>query len=96
MDSSRIFELLMSICFAAYRIVAGNDDKKYVPVSPMDEDVLKADSGWNPFPKEPIYPKIDRRLPWTREINESVRIWKNYHKYKNDMKTMAFAMGPGI
>ena len=31
----------------------------------------------------------------TREINESVKIWKNYHKYKNDMKTMAFAMGPG-
>jgi hypothetical protein len=50
----------------AYRIVAGNDDKKYVPVSPMDEDILKADSGWNPFPKEPIYPKIDRRLPWSQ------------------------------
>ena len=45
--------------------------------------------------REPIYPKTDRRIAWTREINESVRIWRNFHKYKNDMKTMAFAMGPG-
>ena len=59
---------------SAYRLVAGNDDPKYVPISPMDEDLLKADSGWNPFPKEPLYPKFDRRFPLTREINASIQV----------------------
>jgi len=88
-------EWLHYFCILAHRLIAGNDNEKYVPVSPMDEDVLKADSGWNPFPKEPLYPKFDRRFPKTKAINDSIQVWKNFHQHKNDMKTMAFAMGPG-
>jgi len=55
---------------------------------------LKGGSGYNPLPTEIIYPFIDKRTIITEEINNTIRDYGLYHKFKWDMETQAFALGP--
>ncbi len=72
-----------------------SDEPKIISVTKMDDDKLKAGIGFNPHPEEIFYPFIDKRTIITKQINDTIRDYYRYHKFKWDMRTQAFMMGPG-
>ena len=72
------------------------DDEKIIRVNKLDDDTMRSATGYNPYYKEPKYPFLDRRTRRTKAINDSIQAWHDYMDFKDDMKTMAYAMGPGI
>ena len=70
-------------------------DPKVVPVNGLPDSMVEGGTGFNPEPEEIIYPKLKKGQRLTPEINATREDWRLYHKYKHDMHTQAFFMGPG-
>lgn len=86
---------ILAMAKPSYRIVSNSEDPKVMHVQNLDDDILHAGSGYNPNPKEIFYPYIDKRTIITKEINDTIRDYGLYQKFKWDMRTQAFAVGPG-
>ena len=68
---------------------------RIIRVHNLKDDDLKAGSGYNPLPEEIKYPFIDKRTIINQEILDTIRDHDLYHRFKWDMETQAFALGPG-
>jgi hypothetical protein len=87
---------ILIVAKPSYQIISEQaEHDKVIRVHGLDDDDLKAGSGYNPKPEEIIYPYIDKRTIITKKINDTIRDYGLYHKFKWDMRTQAFAMGPG-
>ena len=71
------------------------ENDRIIRVHNLKDANLKAGTGYNPLPEEIIYPFIDKRTIITKQINDTIIDYGRYHKFKWDMETQAFAMGPG-
>uniref|UniRef100_A0A0K2UR48 glycerophosphocholine cholinephosphodiesterase n=1 Tax=Lepeophtheirus salmonis TaxID=72036 RepID=A0A0K2UR48_LEPSM len=81
----------------AYDFKARKVSNKLIPVNRYVQGNRKAGSGWTTRPVEPYFKKLPRGKKMkdaSEEFNISYTLHQNYMKYKDDMKTMAFAMGP--
>lgn len=67
---------------------------KIIRVHDLDDEDLKGGSGYNPVPESVDYPFIDKRTKITAELNQTIDDHNRYEKFKWDMRTQAFAMGP--
>ena len=70
-------------------------DPRIIRVHDLDDEILKGGSGYNPNPVEVKYPFIDKRTKITAELNQTIDDHNRYEKFKWDMRTQGFAMGPG-
>lgn len=86
---------ILIVAKPSFRIVSHVDDAKIIRVHNLDDDDLKAGAGYNPLPQEIEYPFIDKRTIWTQKLRDTIRDYHLYHKFKWDMNTQAFALGPG-
>ena len=86
---------ILAVAKPSFRIISESDDPKIMHVQNLDDDILKAGSGYNPKPEEIIYPYIDKRTIITKQINDTIRDYHLYQQFKWDMRTQAFAVGPG-
>ena len=86
---------ILAMAKPSFRIVSNSEDPKVMHVQHVDDDILKSGSGYNPKPKEIFYPYIDKRTIITKEINDTIRDYGLYQQFKWDMRTQAFAVGPG-
>jgi len=77
-----------------YRFLTNLTDPKLIPVNGLDDDMVKGGAGFKPIPDEVLYPKIEKGQIIDEEINATLRAYAEYHKYKYDMHTQAFLMGP--
>ena len=78
-----------------FRFMTNLQDPKVVPVNGLPDSMVEGGTGFNPEPEEIIYPKLKKGQRLTPEINATREDWRLYHKYKHDMHTQAFFMGPG-
>ena len=76
--------------------ITTNPHEKIIPVSNLNDDELKGGQGYNPNHDEKFYPYIDKRTLRNKALNDSIDDFKRYDKFKWDMRTQAFAMGPGM
>jgi len=74
--------------------ITTNPHEKIIPVSNLNDDELKGGQGYNPNHDEKFYPYIDKRTLRNKALNDSIDDFKRYDKFKWDMRTQAFAMGP--
>jgi len=77
-----------------FRFMTNLQDPKVVPVNGLPDSMVEGGTGFNPEPEEIIYPKLKKGQRLTPEINATREDWRLYHKYKHDMHTQAFFMGP--
>jgi len=70
------------------------DSEKVIRVHDLDDDELKAGHGFNPNPVQIFHPYIDKRTIITKKLNDTIDGYYRYEKFKWDMHTQAFAMGP--
>jgi len=85
---------ILLVAQPGYRFMTNLNDPKLVPVNGLPDNRVKGGSGFNPDPEEALYPKIEKGQRITPEINASLRSYHEYHKFKYDMHTQAFLMGP--
>jgi len=85
---------ILLVAQPGYRFMTNLADPKIVPVNGLPDKIVKGGSGFNPGPEEALYPKIEKGQRITAEINASLRSYDEYHKFKYDMHTQAFLMGP--
>jgi len=85
---------ILAVAKPSFRIVSMSQDPKIMHVQNLEDDILKAGSGFNPNPQEIIYPYIDKRTIITKQINDTIRDFHLYQQFKWDMRTQAFAVGP--
>ena len=79
-----------------YRLMSRlTDEPKLINVNGFPDSVLRGGSGYNPHPDEVAYPKIEKGQKLTEEINETLKAYHEYHRFKYDMHTQAFLIGPG-
>lgn len=88
---------ILVVARPSYQIKTNFDENqpKVIRVHKKDDEELKAGAGYRPNPNEIIYPYIDKRTIITRKINDTIRDYYLYHKFKWDMRTQAYALGPG-
>lgn len=64
----------------------------------VEKSTLKnGGSGWDANPVKPYFKKLAKGAKWadaSEEFNKSYIAHENYQTYKDDMKTVGFAMGP--
>ena len=87
---------ILAVAKPSFRIVSMSQNSKIMHVQNLEDDILKAGSGFNPNPQEIFYPYIDKRTIITKQINDTIRDYHLYQQFKWDMRTQAFAVGPGI
>ena len=79
-----------------YQLVTNGTNEKTISVNGFgDDSLLKGGAGRNPYLPEIKYPKIQKGKPITVEINNTIIAHNDYEKFKYDMHTQAFMMGPG-
>ncbi|CAB4063456.1 ENPP6 [Lepeophtheirus salmonis] len=92
-----MFQDIVVLADLAYDFKARKVSNKLIPVNRYVQGNRKAGSGWTTRPVEPYFKKLPRGKKMkdaSEEFNISYTLHQNYMKYKDDMKTMAFAMGP--
>ena len=87
---------ILAVAKPSFRIVSMSQNSKIMHVQNLEDDILKAGSGFNPNPQEIFYPYIDKRTIITKQINDTIRDYHLYQQFKWDMRTQAFAVGPGM
>ena len=70
-------------------------NEKVIRVHDLNDEEAKAGQGYNPKPTPIYYPYIDKRTIITRKINDTIVDYYRFEKFKWDMRTQAFGMGPG-
>ena len=79
-----------------YRLMTRlTDEPKLVSANGFPDSDLEGGAGYNPNPEEVDYPKMEKGQRLTQEINDTLRAYEEYHRFKYDMHTQAFLMGPG-
>ena len=88
---------ILIVAKPSYRIVSklAEESDKILRVHNLEDEELRAGAGYNPLPEEIFYPYIDKRTIITQKIKDTIRDYGLYHKFKWDMETQAFALGPG-
>lgn len=85
---------ILIVAQPAYQLVSFEDDDKFISVSRLPDDKLKAGAGFNAIPDVVHYPEIEKTTVLTQEVNDSIKDYEVYHQFKKDMLTQAYAMGP--
>lgn len=82
----------------SYQLVVNITDPKVicVPGSGDIEDEYMARVGYNPYWVEPPYPKqkLVKKKALTAEQIKMIKVWRQFHEHKDDMKVMGFGLGP--
>ena len=87
---------ILLVAKPAYQLISNESNEKIINVNGLlDDSVLKGGAGRNPYLQEVKYPKIKRGIPLTTEQAQAISDYKDFHKYKYDMQTRAYMMGPG-
>eukprot|EP00096_Caligus_rogercresseyi_P000795 TRINITY_DN1131_c0_g1_i1.p1 TRINITY_DN1131_c0_g1~~TRINITY_DN1131_c0_g1_i1.p1 ORF type:complete len:552 (+),score=85.44 TRINITY_DN1131_c0_g1_i1:73-1728(+) len=81
----------------AYDLRVRSPSEKFIPVNQFLGGNRKAGTGWTTRPVKPFFKKLQKGVKLmdaSEEYNRSYAIHQNYMRHKDDMKTVAFAMGP--
>jgi len=87
---------ILVVAKPSFQIISpeAEENDRIIRVHNLKDANLKAGTGYNPLPEEIIYPFIDKRTIITKQINDTIIDYGRYHKFKWDMETQAFALGP--
>jgi len=78
-----------------YRLMTNSKDKKLISVNGVaDDSILKGAAGYNPQPDPVLYPKLKKGQKLTQEINDTLKAYGEFERFKYDMHTQAFLLGP--
>jgi len=86
---------ILLVARPGYRLMSKlTDEAKLINVNGFSDDVLSGGSGYNPNPEVVEYPKLKKGQKLTAEINETIKAFNEFHRFKYDMHTQAFLIGP--
>lgn len=86
---------ILMVAKPGFRLVSRDPGDKIISASRLPDGELKAGAGRNPYSEPVKYPKAKKGQRMTEVQNATIKAYHSYEKYKWDMNTQAFLMGPG-